>query len=184
MNVNKNDEKDIQRFFKAQKLALYWLLGLIYSAFIGLQLGRIQAIADINYSLHEIMHVPFYFALFIVPVLFLIYMYFLINYLRKRGRQTTNLKTVVQAIVVITSIIIVVSITAYQSFEVSTGGVFEVEQKKHEDRKYYLVLNDKKVRVSYNEFQLVEEKQQYLISFVWNKRSPNKGRLKTIEPIK
>ncbi|OIJ20738.1 hypothetical protein BKP45_08025 [Anaerobacillus alkalidiazotrophicus] len=62
--------------------------------------------------------------------------------------------------------------------------MFEVEQKKHEDRKYYLVLNDKKVRVSYNEFHLVEEKQQYLISFVWNKRSPNKGRLKTIDPIK
>jgi hypothetical protein len=35
------------------------------------------------------------------------------------------------------------------------------------------------VRVSHNEYQLVEENETYLISIVWNKRTPNKGMLKT-----
>lgn len=183
MNLN-NKENDNQKLFKAQKLALYWLLGLIYSGFIGLQLGRIQAIADFNYNLHEIMYVPFNIALFVVPVVFLINIYLLIKYLLKRGRLKTNLKTSIQAVLVIASIVVVVSITAHQFQEVSTGGVFQVEKKLHEDRKYYLVLDDKKVRVSYNEFQLVEENHKYLISFVWNKRTPNKGQLEIIEPLK
>lgn len=71
MNLN-NKDIYIQKLYKAQKLALYWLLGLIYSGFIGLQLGRIQAIADYNYNLHEIMYAPFNIALFVVPVVFLI----------------------------------------------------------------------------------------------------------------
>lgn len=183
MNLN-NKEREIQKLCKAQKLALYWLLGLIYSGFIGLQLGRIQAIADYNYNLHEIMYVPFNIALFVAPVVFLIYIYLLIKYLLVRGKQKTNLKTSTQAVLVIASIIVVVSITTHQFLELSTSGIFEVEKKLHEDRKYYLVFDDKKVRVSYNEFQLVEENQQYLISFVWNKRTPNKGQLETIEPLK
>ena len=91
MSLN-NKEKDIQKLYKTQKLALYWLLGLIYSGFIGLQLGRIQAIADFNYSLHEIMYVPFSIALFIVPVVFLIYIYFLIKYSIKKGRAKDEFK--------------------------------------------------------------------------------------------
>ena len=163
---------------------LYWLLALIYLSFIGLQLGRIQAIADFNYSLHEIMYLPFNIAIFVVPALFLIYIFLFIKYLRKRGRKKTDLKTIVQSVLLISSIVIIISITEYQFHEVSTGGVFKVEQKLYDDRKYYLIIDDKKVRVSYNEFQLVKENQQYLISFIWNKRTPDKGKLETIEPLK
>ncbi|MBU8878885.1 hypothetical protein BGM26_07790 [Bacillus sp. FJAT-29790] len=184
MNLNNEEGKDNQKLFRAQKLALYWLLGLIYSGFIGLQLGRIQAIADFNYSLHEILYVPFNLAIFLVPVVFLIYLYHVIKYLRKRRRQKGNLKTKVKAIMVIISIIFIFSITNHQFHEVSTGGIFVLKQKLHEEGKYYLVFDDKKISVSVNEFQLVEVNQQYLVSFVWNSRSPNKGRLKTIEPFK
>jgi hypothetical protein len=31
---------------------------------------------------------------------------------------------------------------------------------------------------------LVEENETYLITFVWNQKTPNKGMLQTIEPIK
>ncbi|MEK3766174.1 hypothetical protein [Solibacillus sp. FSL K6-4121] len=44
-------------------------------------------------------------------------------------------------------------------------------------------MNDQKIRVTSNEFKLVEKNRQYLISFVWNKRTPNKGQLETIVPI-
>lgn len=180
----KNKEQDIQRLYKAQKLALYWLLGIVYSGFIGLQLGRNQAIADFNYNLHELMFIPYNIALFVSPVVFLIYIYLLVKYLFKSGKQKLNFKKGIKATLIITSFVVIISITSYQSFEVSTSGVFEVEEKIHKDRRYYLLLNEKKLRVSFNEFQLVEEKKQYLISFVWNKQTPNKGWLETIEPIK
>ncbi|MFJ7738834.1 hypothetical protein ACIQ2D_21235 [Lysinibacillus sp. NPDC097287] len=183
MNLH-DKERDVQKLYKAQKLALYWLLGLIYSGFIGFQLGRIQAITDFNYNLHEIMYVPSAIALYVVPVVFLIYIYFLIKYLLVMGKQKVGVKTSIQAVFVIVSILVVVSITSHQSHEVSTTGVYEVEKKLHQDRKYYLVVDDKTVRVSYNEFQLIEKNHLYLISFVWNKRTPHKGQLETIEPVK
>lgn len=71
----------------------------------------------------------------------------------------------------------------HQSQEVWTSGIFTVEQKLLDERKYYLIIDEKKVKVSYNEFQLVKENQKHFITFVWNKRSPNKGVLKKIEPI-
>jgi heme/copper-type cytochrome/quinol oxidase subunit 2 len=179
-----NKEKDIQNLYKSQKVALYWLLGIIYTAFIGLQLGRIQAIADFNYNLHEIMYAPFTIALFVVPVVFLVYIYQLIKYIRKRGKQSPNFKRVLKAMLVITSIVVIVSITSYQFKEVTTSGVFEVENKLQEDRKYFLVLNNIKVRVPNNEYHLVEENETYLITFVWNQKTPNKGMLQTIEPLK
>ena len=66
----------------------------------------------------------------------------------------------------------------------ATAGVYEIEEKIHEDRKYFIVLHDKKIQVSKKEFQLIEENQPYSISFVWNKRNPNIGKLKTIEPMR
>ncbi|WP_456272513.1 hypothetical protein [Bacillus sp. AK031] len=181
MTLPAKEEKDIQKLYKAQKSALYWLLGILYSGFIGLQLGRVQAITDFNYNLHEMMFFPATIAFFAVPVVSLLYLILLIKYLLNRKRHWPNFRTSVKAMIVLISVAVVISITAHQSLEVSTGGVFEVEQKLHEDSKYYLVLTDKKVRVSHNEYQLVKENQEYLISFVWNKRSPDSGRLETIE---
>ena len=185
MNINSKDENgmEIIKSYKAQKIAMYWLLALIYLSFIGLQLGRIQAIADFNYNLHEMMYLPFNISIFVVPVLFLIYIFLFIKYIRKRGKKKVDFKTILQSIVIISSVVIITSITEYQFQEVSTGGVFEVEDKIQDDRKYYLIIDDKKIKVSYNEFQLVEANQQYLIDFIWNERNPDKGKLQTIEPI-
>lgn len=187
MKINNKEEVkelEIKKLFKAQKIALYWLSSLIYLSFIGLQLGRIQAITDYNFNLHEMMFLPFSIALFVVPALFLIYIFLLVKYVRKRGRKKSDLKTVIQTILITFSIIIIVTITEHQFQEVSTGGIFIVEQKLQEDNKYYLKIDDKKVKVSHNKFELVEENQQYLISYIWNKRTPDIGKVETIEPIK
>ncbi|WP_019412703.1 hypothetical protein [Paenisporosarcina sp. TG20] len=184
MTLFKEEESDLQKLFKAQRLALYWLLGFIYLAFIGLQLGRVQAITNFNYSLHEILYLPFNLAIFIVPVLFLIYLYYVIKYLRKRGKQKINNKTRGMVILVIASIITIFSITEHQFHEVSTGGVFEVEQKVYIEGKYFLVFNNQQIEVSMNEFKLVEVNKEYVVSYIWNSRSPNKGRLEAIELMK
>lgn len=167
-------------------MALYWLLGLIYSAFIGLQLGRVQAIADFNYSLHEIMYLPFNLAVFIVPVIFLIYLYFLIKYFRKRGsvKVKENLKASIKAAVIIISVITILSIINHQFHEVSTGGVFKLEEKLQEKGKYYLIFDDKKIKVSMNEYKLVKVNEKYIVNFIWNLKTPNEGKLTTIEPMK
>ena len=183
MGLNNEEEKDIRKLFKAQKISLYWLLGIIYTSFLGTQLGRIQAITDFNYSLHEMLYIPATLSIFLVPIVFLVYMYFVIKYLRKRGIQKPNLKTGVKAVLVIISLITIFLIKNYQSNETFTGGIFEIEQKIQEDTKYYLVLNDKKIKVSRNEFYLVDVHKEYLVNFVWNSQSPNEGRLETIEPI-
>ncbi|KAB2336159.1 hypothetical protein F7731_11710 [Cytobacillus depressus] len=181
--MKRNSEEEIRKLHKAQRVALYWLLGLIYSAFIGLQLGRVQAIADFNYSLHEIMYVPLNIAMFIVPVLLPIYLYFSIKYLRKRGRVKGNFKATIKAAVVIISVIIIVSIVNHQFHELSTGGVFKLEEKLQEKGKYYLIFDDKKIKVSMNEYKLVKVNEKYLVNFIWNSKTPNKGSLETIEPI-
>lgn len=110
----KNKEQDIQRLYKAQKLALYWLLGIVYSGFIGLQLGRNQAIADFNYNLHELMFIPYNIALFVSPVVFLIYIYLLVKYLFKSGKQKLNFKKGIKATLIITSFVVTCSWKRYR----------------------------------------------------------------------
>lgn len=182
MQLNKKSKNP--KYYKSQRLALLWLLGFLYFGFIGLQLGRIQAITDFSYSLHEIMFVPVNLAIFVVPILTLIYIILLIRYLLRREKQLPSIKASVQTILVIASIILIFLISAYQFQEVSTGGVFTVENKIQNGSKYYFEVDGKKIRVSKNEYELIEENQEYLIDFVWNERSPNEGKLQTIKPFK
>jgi hypothetical protein len=184
MNEFTDKEQELQKLYKVQKSILYVLLGLIYSAFIGMQLGRIQAIADYSYSLHELLYFPATVAIYLVPVMFLVYLYHLIKYVMKKERKKPRLLSAVKGILVMISVFVIMFIVNYQSHEVSTGGVFVLEQKILDEGKYYLVFEDKKIRVSMNEFQLAEVKKEYAVSFVWNSRSPDKGQLETIEPIK
>lgn len=130
------------------------------------------------------MYVPFNIALFVTPLLFLVYLYHLIKYLSKRKSKKIDGKIGLKMAIVVISLVVVFSILVHQALEVSTSGIFVVEKKLREDRKYYIVFNDQQVKVSYNEFQLVEENRKYLMSYVWNKRTPSKGKPETIEPIK
>lgn len=185
MEQNNREEKvEIKKLFEAQRIVLYGLLALIYLSFIGLQLGRVQAITDLNYNLHELMYFPFNVAIFVVPALSLIYVFLFVIYISKRGRKKSDLKTIVKTIVTIFSIVIIVMITEHQFQEVSTGGVFIIEEKQQDNGKYYLMINNTRVKVSHNEFALVEVNQQYLISYISNKRTPDVGRLETIKPMK
>jgi hypothetical protein len=47
-----------------------------------------------------------------------------------------------------------------------------------------LVIDDRHIKVSRNEFQLAEVNKEYLVSFVWNPQSSQIGLLETIEPVK
>lgn len=183
LNPNNELKQNLEAAYRAQKITLYFILILLYSAFIGLQLGRIQAISDFNYTLHELLYIPINIAIFVIPVLLLIYLFLVMKYLRKRGKQKIKPNTLVKSILVILSVVIIFVITIHQFHEVSTSGIFEVQDKVYEDGKYYLVINDRKIRVTHNEYQLVLDHERYFATFIWNKRTPNKGKLETIQQL-
>jgi hypothetical protein len=183
MNQNEGHHNKLKKLYETQKVALHMLLGLIYSAFIGTQLGRIQAISDFNYTLHELLFIPATIALYFGPVMFLVYLYLLIKYIKKRERGHWGIKSAAKTISVIASIVAILIIMNHQSHEVSTAGIFVLEQKHLVEGKYYLVIDERQIKVSRNEYQLAEVENEYLVSFIWNSRS-QKGILETIEPVK
>jgi cation transport ATPase len=184
MNQIEVKHDEINTFYKAQKITLYVLLGLTYSAFKGTQLGRIQAITNFNYTLHELLFVSMTLAFYLGPVIFLVYLFLFTVYVKRRGKRRFNIKSIVKVFTIIASIIGILIVMNHQSKEVSTAGIFILEQKVLVDGKYYLVIDDRHIKVSRNEFQLAEVNKEYLVSFVWNSRSPQNGLLETIEPVK
>lgn len=183
MNQNEGDHNKLQKLYKAQKVALYVLLGLIYSGFLGTQLGRIQTISDFNYTLHELLFVPATLAIYLGPLVFLVYLYLFLKYIKKRGKGRIKIMSAAKTISLIASIVSILIIINHQSYEVSTAGIFVLEQKHLAEGSYYLVIDERQIKVSRNEYQLAEVEKEYLISFIWNSRS-QKGILETIETVK
>ena len=62
-----------------RKIVTKMILGTTYIAFIGYLLAELQWIADWNYNTHEILYVPYSIAIYFVPVLFLLWMYYAIK---------------------------------------------------------------------------------------------------------
>jgi hypothetical protein len=184
MNQNEGDHNKLQKLYKAQKVALYVMLGLIYSGFLGTQLGRIQAISDFNYTLHELLFLPATLATYLGPLMFVVYLFLFIKYVKRRGRSSFEIKSTVKAFTIIASIVAILIVVNHQSKEVSTAGIFVLEQKLLVDGEYYLVIDDRHIKVSRNEYQLAEVNKEYLVSFVWNPQSSQNGLLETIEPVK
>ncbi|MCA0972851.1 hypothetical protein LCM20_19900 [Halobacillus litoralis] len=87
------------------------------------------------------------------------------------------------SIFILSSVVLMTMLVTYQTQEVTTSGVFVVKQKLQEDHDYFLLLEDQKIEVTRNEYQLVEENRRYAVSFVWNRNTPYRGELYTIEPI-
>ncbi|WP_078552175.1 hypothetical protein [Bacillus alkalicellulosilyticus] len=177
-----NKKFEIEEAYKQQVIALYWLLGISIISFIGLQVSRTDLFILYSYSLHEIVSATANL-MFLVPIAILVYVYFGIKYLKVRGIGFPKIKTAIKAIIVTSLITVMCGISIYQLNEVTTSGVLLVTDKKQEETKYYVTINDTKVRVTENEFYLITVDEQYMGSYRWNSLSPEKGKLLTIEPI-
>lgn len=179
-----SEEKVINQLLRMKKIVLYWLLGTIYIAFICFQLGQIQSITDFSFRLHETLYLPIAFAIYVVPFIFLVYMIFVFLCLRNIDSKVylskdNKLKTI---LIVISLVLIFYSIN-YQPHEISTSGVFVINQKNYRDRSYYIQLGDKEIKCTRNEFNLIYVDKEYLIDYTWNWTSPDTGKLGYIEPI-
>jgi len=174
------ERNEIKIAFRHQLVALYWLLGVVIISFLGMQIHGFSLFVNYDYSLQEILSATANL-LFLVPIALLIYLYFGVKYLIVRGLGLPKLKTAIKAMIVLTLISAMCTISVYQLNSVTSIGVLLVSDKINEGNRYYLILNDKKVRVTENEFNLIDINKEYMGSYRWNSMSPGKGKLLTIK---
>lgn len=171
-------------YTQKRKIVTKVILGTTYIAFIGYLLAKFQWIADWNYNIHELLYIPYNIAYYLLPVLLFLWMYYAIKSKRelKESINKSKIKNVLINSMLFASLIIIGTYFYVQSMTVSTGGLFEVEQKIQERNNYYIELNQKKIKCTQSEFNLIEEGKVYLVTFDWNKQWPDEGKLILIEP--
>lgn len=179
MNDEGNEKKE--NLYDYKKIVSVLLVGIIYAAFIGLELGRIQAIADFNYRLHEMLFIPVNLAIFTVPLLSVVYLVLLVKSLKYKTQKLAP-KRRIKVISVVLSLAVIFAVVGYQVQEVSTTGVYEITEKYQKGSKYYILAQDKEIRISRNEYYLIDLNEKYMVGFLWNKNTPGKGKLEIIEP--
>lgn len=170
-------------YTEKRKVVTKIILITIYSAFIGYLLGSLQSIADWNYTIHEMMFIPFFIAYYVFPFELCIWLYYAVKSTRetKENMIKPKMKLYFSNSLLLMSLIIIISYFYIQSMNVSTGGLFEVENKIEERNNYYIQMNHKKIKCNKNVYNLIEEDKVYLVDFTWNKKWPQKGKLEYIE---
>ncbi|OPX83650.1 MAG: hypothetical protein A4E53_04485 [Pelotomaculum sp. PtaB.Bin104] len=180
--LQNDEEKDLENIMKKKKIALYCLLATIYIAFLGFELGQYQKINYFNYGLHELLYLPFNLAIYLVPFLFLIYMFFVLQSFRRKTNKKSSNKTKFKTVLIVISLIFITYILNYQFHESNTVGVFTIVQKFQTGKKYFIQVKDCKIRCTETEFNLITVNKEYLVDYNWNSLSPNTGKLIYIEP--
>lgn len=142
-----------------------------------------QWLNDTNYSLHELMALPYQLFLFFIPLLLLLWIYYSIRTLSELELKGLLSKHTLMNIFTTLLVVLIIAFQITRFYGVYTSGVFQVESKWRDGEKYYIVLEDKNVRITRNEYNLINEDAMYLVSYEWNRLRPTIGRLETIELI-
>ncbi len=171
-------------FTQKRKIITKAILVTFYSVFIGYLLANLQWIADWNYNFHEMLYIPYNIAYFIVPFELVLWIYYAARSKQeiKENGFKPKIKDYLMNLTLLISLIFIVIYFYIQSMTITTGGLFEVEQKIQERNNYYIELNRQKIRCTHSEYNLIEEGKVYLVTFSWNKKWPDKGTLDLIEP--
>ena len=157
----------------------------MYTSFTGYMLGDIQGIANWNYNVHEMLYIPMAIAYVAMPIQVLVWLYYAIkSYGYKEPGNTINLRSYVRNSFGVISLIFIITYFIIQSHRVSISGIFEIKNKMYDKRNYYIMIDDKKVKCTWNEYNLMEEGKSYLISFNWNNYYLSKAKLEYIEIVK
>ncbi|SHJ92819.1 hypothetical protein SAMN02745751_03723 [Dethiosulfatibacter aminovorans DSM 17477] len=176
--MKKND------YVNKRKITTRVILITVYTTFICYLLGKLQSISDWNYNVHEMLYLPYNFAIFALPIEVFVWIYYSINVMKEeRDKVDLNVKTLMINMVSFASVIIIVIFFYIQTFSVSTGCILEVGSKFREGNDFYIELMGKKIVCSQNEYNLITEGEVYSIEYTWNEKWPGKGRLEYIEII-
>ncbi|GKX29163.1 hypothetical protein SH1V18_16430 [Vallitalea longa] len=174
-----------ETYVHKRKILTKIILITIYITFIGYLLGNVQSIADWNYSIHEMLYIPCYIAYYLFPLELCIWLYYAIKSIkepRDNMMKYNNIKMYLRNSLLVVSVMAILSFFYIQSMNISTTGLFEVENKFNKTNAYYIQINNKNIKCSKNEYNLVKEGDLYMVDFSWNKKWPQKGSLKYIEP--
>lgn len=171
---------ELNKLYDRKKIAQYWLLGVVSITYFSLQINRLSIFININYSLHEIIS-SMGNVMWLIPIFFIAYLFLTLNYLFKRGlKQRPTIVYLIRDLIIFITVCGMSGMIVYYLGEVSTSGVIKIEEKIVENDQYYVVINEKKIKVTSNEFHLIDESQEYLGSYVWNQFTPDKGKLTRI----
>lgn len=144
-----NEEKYISK----RKIISKSIVITIYFSFACYILGEIQSISNWNYCIHEMLYIPITIAYAIIPVQVSVWLYYAIkSYGIKKGFNINKVKLYIKNSITIISLIIISIYFIIQSHSVSTSGIFEINNKIYDGNNYYILINEKKVKCTWNEY--------------------------------
>lgn len=121
--------------------------------------------------------------LFVIPLFLLPWIYYSIRTLSELELKGLLSKYTLMNIFTTLIVVLIIAFQVTRFYGVYTSGVFQVESKWRDEENYYIVLEDKNVRITRNEYNLINEDAMYLVEYEWNRLRPTIGRLETIELI-
>jgi len=173
-------EFEMKNYTSLRKKCSKIIIFLIYITTVCYILGQSQSITNWNYTFHEMLFLPYNLAYYSLPVLSLIWIYYGLRSIKEKSKEKNDKrKLYFKNIVIILSIVLIAVYFNYESHGVSTSGVFTIEEKIYDGEKYNIVVNGISIKCTWNEYNLIRENNEYLLSFNWNEYSPSpsKGKL-------
>ncbi|TGB00749.1 hypothetical protein [Halobacillus salinus] len=164
----------------SQKRALKAVLVTLYIGFIVTQLLRLEAVDRAAFPIFELLYGLFAAVVVALPLLLINYWTLFSRYRKSGRKEKWTWLAKGKATMVMASLVAMGAVFVYQTGDVTTYGTFEVEQKVREEDRYYILLADQRLSVTFNEYQLIEEGESYALGFRWNKNVPDRGELWTI----
>ena len=177
-------EDKIESKYENKQLLLKIILFTEYISFICLVIGQMRLFADFSYQLHEIMYLPINIAIFVLPLEMIVFIYYRIRWrIQIRGEEIKNNYWRLKKLITVILVLIPVIYFIYMTKGVHTTGIYDNISKQRIENKFYITIEDKNIRCTNNEYNLIDTSKEYMISYEWNKFFPTKGRLKYIELI-
>lgn len=172
------DAMDKKIYVKRRKIISKSIMITMYIGFVFYVLGDFQSIADWNYGIHEMLYVPVTIAYYILPMQILLWLFYCIrSFGVKKDAVDNRGELFLKNIMIVISLVSIVIYIFIQGHTVNTGGFYEVNTKVQQENNYYIILDQKKVKCTRNEYNLIVEDKFYLINYEWNTYWPDQGKL-------
>lgn len=138
-------------------------------------------------TIQNIMYIPLDLASFLLPIWLLAWCYFAsrsfswssIKY--RLIRESRGYKTYSLKIISFMSLLIIMSLMAYQLNNYTTSGCFTIQDKYELGNGHYFVVNDTKIKCDKLTYESIIEGYGYAITYKSNVYIPQVGYLKTLD---
>ncbi|MER2192667.1 MAG: hypothetical protein ABS951_17035 [Solibacillus sp.] len=166
-------------FVKRYRITGFSLLLLLYTGFTGWQLGRVQAITDFNYTLHEMLYIPAFLCMYVGPIVFIVLCYYMMR--AKVVRDMTRRRAASWFVIGVSLVYMAYAVNS-QVANSSVAGIYSEVGKYKEDDRYYISLEGRMIEISSEQYDGFDAAADYLLSYTWNDKQL-KGNLTSIEKI-